>query len=319
MSKQDEQRLLVKIATLYYSENKKQADIAQALHLSQSFVSRAITRCVREGVVKISVVQPPNMFIGLESAIQQRYGIDQAIIVDVADNAGALQIKQAIGSAAAHYLQTSIRPNDLVGISSWSSTLRAMVDNLHPLAVKARGVIQLLGGVGPNGNVQATLLTQLLADNLNCPCWLLPAQSIERSVEDRRRLLNSSDVADVVAKFSEVEVALIGIGALEPSQLLMNSGNYYHEDMLQLLASRGAVGDICLHYYNAQGEAVLTDDEDPVIGMPLPQVKACSRVVALAGGEQKVAAIQGALAGGYIDVLITDRLSAERLPLSAGA
>ena len=41
MSKQDEQRLLVKIATLYYSENKKQSEIASLLHLSQSFVSRA--------------------------------------------------------------------------------------------------------------------------------------------------------------------------------------------------------------------------------------------------------------------------------------
>jgi predicted XRE-type DNA-binding protein len=36
MSKQDEQRLLVKIATLYYSENKKQSEIASLLHLSQS-------------------------------------------------------------------------------------------------------------------------------------------------------------------------------------------------------------------------------------------------------------------------------------------
>nr|NMN91865.1 hypothetical protein [Brenneria salicis ATCC 15712 = DSM 30166]RBP58326.1 hypothetical protein DES54_15110 [Brenneria salicis ATCC 15712 = DSM 30166] len=41
MSKQDEQRLLVKIATLYYSEGMKQAEIAESLHLSQSFVSRA--------------------------------------------------------------------------------------------------------------------------------------------------------------------------------------------------------------------------------------------------------------------------------------
>ncbi|WP_413738791.1 sugar-binding transcriptional regulator [Sodalis sp. RH21] len=313
MSKQDEQRLLIKIATLYYAENKKQADIASALHLSQSFVSRAINRCIKDGVVKISVIQPPNMFMGLESAIQQRYGIDQAIVVDVSDNAGAQQIKQAIGSAAAHYMQTSIRPDDLVGISSWSSTLRAMVDNLHPLSVKASGVIQLLGGVGPNGNVQATLLTQMLADQLNCHAYLLPAQSIERSVDDRLRLVNSSEVAEVVAKFGEVDVALVGIGALEPSQLLMNSGNYYQEDMLRLLAGRGAVGDICLHYFNARGEAVLADDEDPVIGMPLPQVRECARVVALAGGQEKVAAVKGALEGRYIDVLITDRLVAERL------
>ena len=49
MAKQDEQRLLVKIATLYYLEGLKQSEIAQSLSLSQSFVSRAITRCQKEG------------------------------------------------------------------------------------------------------------------------------------------------------------------------------------------------------------------------------------------------------------------------------
>ncbi len=57
-------------------------------------------------------------------------------------------IKRAIGSAAAHYLETRLRPKDLVGVSSWSSTIRAMVDEVHTQNLKAGGVIQLLGGVG---------------------------------------------------------------------------------------------------------------------------------------------------------------------------
>lgn len=306
MSKQDEQRLLVKIATLYFVEGMKQSEIAGLLHLSQSFVSRAITRCQKEGVVKISVIQPANIFLSLEQALEKKYGIRQAIVVDVDESAPAAQIKHAIGSAAAHYVETRLRPNDLVGISSWSSTIRAMVDELHPQSIKARGVIQLLGGVGPNGNVQATILTQNLAAQLDCPAWLLPSQSIEHSVEERAKLVGSDDVAEVVKKFAEVDVAILGIGELEPSQLLKNSGNYYGEAMLKTLAERGAVGDICLHYFNAQGEPVLSKEEDPVIGMELSQVRDCPHVVALAGGSDKANAIRGALHGGYIDVLITD-------------
>jgi DNA-binding transcriptional regulator LsrR (DeoR family) len=60
-----------------------------------------------------------------------------------------------------------------------------MVDEMHPQNIRAAGVIQLLGGVGPNGNVQATILTQQLAAHLDCPAWLLPSQSIEHSVEER--------------------------------------------------------------------------------------------------------------------------------------
>lgn len=313
MSKQDEQRLLVKIATLYFVEGMKQSEIAGLLHLSQSFVSRAITRCQKEGVVKISVIQPANIFLSLEQALEKKYGIRQAIVVDVDESAPAGQIKHAIGSAAAHYVETRLRPDDLVGISSWSSTIRAMVDELHPQSIKARGVIQLLGSVGPNGNVQATILTQNLAAQLDCPAWLLPSQSIEHSVEERAKLVASEDVAEVVNKFAEVDVAILGIGELEPSQLLKNSGNYYGEAMLKTLAERGAVGDICLHYFNAQGEPVLSKEEDPVIGMELSQVRACPHVVALAGGNDKANAIRGALHGGYIDVLITDYPTARQL------
>ena len=83
----------------------------------------------------------------------------------------------------------------------------------------------------------------------------------------------SQDVADVIARFDDVDIAIVGIGILEPSQLLKTSGNYYHEDMLQVLADRGAVGDICLHYYDKHGQPVLQDDEDPVIGMALDKIK----------------------------------------------
>ena len=130
---------------------------------------------------------------------------------------------------------------------------------------------------------------------------------------EKNRLIASQDVADVVSRFDEVDIAIVGIGILEPSQLLKTSGNYYHEDMLQVLAERGAVGDICLHYYDKKGQAVLSDDEDPVIGMALEKVKKCPNVVALAGGSDKVAAIKGALSGGYIDVLITDYPTARLL------
>ncbi|MCE0495993.1 sugar-binding transcriptional regulator [Vibrio salinus] len=313
MSRQDEQRLLVKIATLYYLEGYKQSDIAKTMSLSQSFVSRAINRSIKEGVVKISVVQPENMFINLEKAIQKKYVIDQAIVVDSDEHQDEAMVKRAIGSAAAHYLETRLRANDLIGISSWSSTIRAMVDQMYSQKLKASGVIQLLGGVGANGNVQATILTQTLAELLNCPSWLLPSQSIERSVDDKKRLLSSNEVTDVIKKFDDVNMAIVGIGHLLPSQFLRNSGNYYDQEMLDTLAKRGAVGDLCLHYFDQKGKPVLREDEDPVIGMALEKIRNCPQVVALAGGGDKVEAIKGALCGQYIDVLITDRVTAKQL------
>ena len=50
-----------------------------------------------------------------------------------------------------------------------------------------------------------------------------------------------------------------------------------------------------------------------VIGIDLTSLKCAPRVVGIAGGEQKVPAILASLKGRWINVLITDRHTAERL------
>jgi len=313
MNRHDELRLLVKIATLYYENGLNQSRIAEQLSLSQSFVSRAIKRCIDEGIIKITVLHPPGVFVHLEQTLQSRYNLRQVVIVDVDEGASSHAIKRAVGSGAAAFLEASSTANELIGISSWSTFVEEMINSLYPKAVKASGVVQILGGVGLNGNLQANMLTDRLARLLDCPGYLMPTTSLGRSLEDRQRDIANPEVANVVAKFSKVTMAIVGIGTTEPSQLLRNSGVHHKDDMARSLAERGAVGDICLHYFDAAGRAVLNDDEDPVISMSLQQLKDCPNVVALTGGQDKLVAIRAALAGGYVDVLITDRHTAASL------
>ncbi len=58
--------------------------------------------------MKITVVQPTNIFVDLEKAIEERFGIRQAIVVDVGENASYSQVKHAIGSAAAHSCRNAV-------------------------------------------------------------------------------------------------------------------------------------------------------------------------------------------------------------------
>ena len=100
---------------------------------------------------------------------------------------------------------------------------------------------------------------------------------------------------------------------MTPSKMLANSGNAFTRAELDDLAERGAVGDMGLRFFNAHGEPVITPLNERVIGITLEEVKAAKRVVAVAGGARKISAIEAALAGGYVDVLITDHRTAERL------
>jgi DNA-binding transcriptional regulator LsrR (DeoR family) len=113
--------------------------------------------------------------------------------------------------------------------------------------------------------------------------------------------------------FDRVSLALVGIGSLEPSHLLASSGNVFSPAESATLRDRGAVGDICLRFFDAAGAPVVTALDQRVIGFTLDQLRKAKRAVGIAGGTRKLAAIRAALQGRWLNVLITDRLTAERL------
>ena len=201
------------------------------------------------------------------------------------------------------------------------AALLAMVEAMHP-SPRASGahVVQILGGIGsPSAELHATQLTRRLANLLGGVATLLPAPGAVGSAEARRVMLKDRYVVEAMALFKSITVALVGIGAVTPSKMLAASGNVFSAKELKSLSDRGAVGDICLRFFDANGVAVVTPLNERVIAIELTDLKHVDRVVGIAGGRRKFAAIRGALRGRRINVLITDRSTAERLVKSASA
>jgi DNA-binding transcriptional regulator LsrR (DeoR family) len=115
--------------------------------------------------------------------------------------------------------------------------------------------------------------------------------------------------------WSEASAALVGIGSIDPSPLLRESGNAWGATEQAELMRRGAVGDICLRFIDEFGNPVASDLDDRVVGIDLAIFRRIPRRIAVAGGPAKVAAIRAALRGGWINVLVTD-LSSARAVLS---
>lgn len=313
MARIDDLRLMSTVARLYYDRGLGQTQIAAQLDLSQATVSRLLRRALNEGIVRITVGVPSGVFPELEEALQTTYGLKRAIVVDTVDDDG--QILRDLGAAAAHYLETTLKDGEIVGISSWSATLLAMVDAMHPLPASVHAkVVQLLGGVGnPAAEVHANTLTHRLARLVHGDAVFLPVPGVTGSAEAKSVLLDDPYVRSTMGLFGQVSIALVGIGALEPSRLLASSGNVFAPEEIALLSERGAVGDICLRFFDCWGMPVTTPLDARVISMSLQQLKAVKRAVGIAGGSRKLAAIRGALAGRWINVLVTDRFTAERL------
>ena len=310
----DQLRLLLKVARLYHEQSVLQPEIAHRLHISQARVSRLLKQAQAEGIVRTTVVAPEGMQTHLEEALESAYGLREAVVVDCFDDSEQ-SIVRDLGVATASFLEASLTGGDVVGISSWSATLLAAVDAMRRLPrVAADRVLQLMGGVGnPAAEQHAARLTQRFAELTGAKPTFLLAPGIAPSAQARKVLLQDRYVKEAMAALDDVSLALVGIGALEPSSLLQSSGNIYSERELLALGERGAVGDVCLRFFDADGKPVSTDVDKRVIGVTLQQLTSADRSVGVAGGERKYDAIRGAVRGGWINVLITDVATAERL------
>jgi DNA-binding transcriptional regulator LsrR (DeoR family) len=313
MARIDELRLMTKVAHLYYNQDMTQPEIAAQLDLSQATVSRLLRRAKQEQIVRVTVNAPYGVYAELEEQLQKRYGLKEAVVVDSVEHSD--QLLRDIGSAAAYYLETTLRSGEVIGVSSWSATLLAMVDALQPLARASQiRVVQILGGLGnPSAEVYASRLVGRLANLVRGEAVLLPAPGIVGSPEAVPILLEDRYVRQTMALFDQVTIALVGIGTVEPSGLLASSGNIFSPEELSMLRMAGAVGDICLRFFDAAGTPVATPLNERVIGMNLDQLRRVKRAVGIAGGKQKLSAIRGALQGQFINVLITDHITAHDL------
>ena len=318
MARIDELRLLTRVARLYHEGGQHQPQIAESLGVSQATVSRLLKRAEREGIVRITVSVPSGAFPDLEDGIREVYGLRDVIVVDAAQDDDEVVLRE-LGSAAAYYLETTIRPSEVIGISSWSATLLATVDAMRPLpASTVASVVQILGGVGaPTAGGHATQLTRRLAALTHGETTFLPAPGVVGSAEARRVLYEDRFVKEAITAFERVTLALVGIGSLEPSRLLALSGNAFNPEELRDLQRLGVAGDICLRFFDSHGQAVDSPLDDRVVSMGLDQLRRIRRSVGIAGGPRKLRAIQGALVGRLVNVLITDRFTAERLVFNA--
>ena len=207
MGRADEVRLMTRVARLYYDVGMKQPEIATRLRLSQPKISRLLKGAQDEGIVRISVRAPSGTNPELEEALETRFDLTEVEIIDISRDDDDAAVRE-LGAAAAFNVESTVRSGDLIGVSSWSATLLAMVDAMHPVSgVKDVRVVQILGGGGdPAAEGHATHLVRRLTDLLHGQGTFLPAPSSVGSPEARDVLLSDPFVERATALFDRLDV-----------------------------------------------------------------------------------------------------------------
>ena len=306
-------RLLVKVSRFYYEDGLNQDAIKDRLGLSRSKVSRLMAQARETGIVQISVVSPGQLYLDLEARLEERFGLREALVVEAQPGDTQDSVSRSVGTAAAGYLVRALQPASTVGFA-WGSTLRHMAMTLTPQRFPDVQLVQIIGGLGqPEAEVHATELCRTVSRALGCRLTLLPVPGIVADQRTRRALLQDVHVQRAMEAIGQLDIAFVGIGAPTMDSVTMRDGSIISQAELDELLAHGAVGDIALRYFDAQGRSVESEMNDRIIGITLEQLTRVPKVVGVSGGPDKVPAIRAALRGGLIKVLVTDSVTAGKL------
>jgi deoxyribonucleoside regulator len=144
---------------------------------------------------------------------------------------------------------------------------------------------------------------------------MLQAPGVVDNHQTQQLFMADAQVQQVFELANNASMAFLGIGAIGDDTLWGRAG-LLSKSITAELESLGAVGDIMSRFFDQNGNLVNSSLCQRVVGIPIQQLLGINRRVGVAGGKNKFEAIKGALHGGYINVLITDHITAQKLESS---
>ena len=168
-------------------------------------------------------------------------------------------------------------------------------------------VVETLGDLGsPMLQHEADVAALQMAQAFDAETVFLRAPGVMPTRELRDAALADAHIRRALRQLDEVDIVLVGIGPADFHGPLAESDNFFTREQLERVRAAGAVGQLHQRFIDCNGQPVATPLDDLVIGITLDQLRNAGRRIAVAGGAAKHEALAAALAGEWIDVLVTD-------------
>jgi DNA-binding transcriptional regulator LsrR (DeoR family) len=294
--------LLHSVAKMHFEAEMSQVDIAKQLGVSTATVSRMLRRARAEGIVRIEI---PDLATAdeLGSELSGRLGLKAAAVVE-APTAGALAA--LAGPAGELLARAGLRPGSVVAVG-WGRAIRAILDaGLPPIP----GVLTVpaTGGMQQHlPHFQVNEFVRLAAEQLGGTPHFVHAPYLP-SAASRDAFLADPAIAESVALWDRIDVALVGVGLPHARNSPEASAATPDEQALV-----NAAGDVIRHYFDAGGRLIDWEGEARMVAASPAQLRRAPLVIGAAIGPEKAEAIRGAVRAGLVSALVTDVRTAQAL------
>lgn len=302
--------LLIRVARMYYEDTMSQEEIAREISCSRPYISRLLSDAKEMGIVQFKIVPPNGYESEMEQELRESGGLDKAIVVTRKSGISRLA---AVSRQAVSYLENVIKEGDIIGFS-WGNTIYSVTSLLnqtkHLIDVVA---VQLCGGISDlQNNIYSSEIAKNFKDAWGAKPYALvcPAMVDNKMVKDV--LAGDTNISKVLEYGYEANVVLVTMGAFGLQNAIYRAGYLKEQDVFKLM-EKGAVGDICAHVIDGNGNICDTELDERTVSVPLEVIKKKEHRIGVAVGQNKVECICAAIRGKIINVLITDEETAEQV------
>lgn len=305
-----EQSLAIRAAWLHYAGGLTQAAVAKRLGLPGVKAHRLIARAVAEGVVKVTIDGEIVECAMLEDQLCARYRLDHCEVApDLGEDGMPLR---ALGLAGAGFLRREIErgAHRVIGLGH-GRTLAAAVRQMPRFDARAVRFVAVLGGLTRNYAANPHDVMHTLAEKTGAQAFVMPVPFFANSEGDRAVLLSQPGVRDIFDLSNSATLTFVGMGTADAGAQLVASGMIEAREIAEINAA-GGVGEMMGYFFDATGRVLDTTLSARTLSVDLNRGQD-QRIVVIAGGAEKVAAIRAVLNSGRLSGLITDEATARAL------
>lgn len=304
--------LLADVAEMYYIEQKNQAEIAKAVGVTRSMISRMLTEARESGIVKIRIQKPMQSDPDLEAILKEEFGLKDIFVV-VADRRSGERLTRTLGNAGAVMLKRYLAPQKIVGLA-WGTSISATVDAVEVAETMPIKVVQLVGAMGArNQKYDGHDLVARITEKLGGEAYYLNAPYLCQNAEMAKSLLETKSVRETISIGKKADIALLGVGTTSPEHSSFYLAGYVTRRELDELRRAGAIGDVCGLHFNEYGQPACDDFCERLVSIRRSDLLSIPIRLGVAGGEGKADAILGALRSKYVNVLVIDSVTARKV------
>ena len=300
--------LSASVARRYYLDGRSKIEIAEEFGLSRFKVARLIDVARASGLVRIEIGHKGLIDVDLSARLQERFGLEHAVVVDTTDDDDE-SVRKHLGQVAAELLAELIGPDDVLGVA-WSRSVGAMAKALPRLA--AVPVVQLTGAISrPDGDESAIDIVRDVARAAGGPAYVFYAPFLLSDAATARALRAQPEVAVAFDQLTRVTKAIVGVGAWAAGQSTLYDAA--RESDRRALRRLGVCAEVSGVFLSADGQPVQTSLSERMIGIDAERMRAIREVIVLAYGAAKVPAALAVLRSGLVSGLVTHKSFAQAL------